>query len=196
MIWLPGAYHSVEDFENAGFAREVARRNVAMELEFVDPQLEHLQDRNVVARLRSQYVLPAQAAGREVWMAGISLGGMIALSYAAAHAADLKGICVFAPYLGNRLITAEVGRAATLAEWQPGTLAEDDDERRVWRFIQRRGTEPPLYLGFGKDDRFAAAHRLLATALPAQAVDVIDGGHEWSTWTLLWERFLASNFYG
>ncbi len=53
---------------------------------------------------------------------------------------------------------------------------------------------PPLYLGFGHDDRFAAAHKLLAAALPPASVDVIAGGHEWRTWTRLWENFLDSRF--
>jgi hypothetical protein len=34
----------------------------------------------------------------------------------------------------------------------------------------------------------------LAAALPADSVDVIDGGHEWSAWARLWENFLDSRF--
>jgi hypothetical protein len=52
----------------------------------------------------------------------------------------------------------------------------------------------PLYLGYGQDDRFSAAHGLLATRLPANAVDVIGGGHDWGTWIKLWENFLDSRF--
>jgi hypothetical protein len=51
-----------------------------------------------------------------------------------------------------------------------------------------------LYLGFGDQDRFVAAHELLAAALPADAVDVIAGGHEWPTWVGLWENFLDTRF--
>jgi hypothetical protein len=53
---------------------------------------------------------------------------------------------------------------------------------------------PPLYLGYGQEDRFSAAHALLAGELPADAVDVIAGGHDWRTWTNLWENFLDSRF--
>jgi enterochelin esterase-like enzyme len=51
-----------------------------------------------------------------------------------------------------------------------------------------------LYLGYGRDDRFSPAHSLLARALPADAIDVIDGGHDWRTWSKLWENFLDSHF--
>jgi enterochelin esterase-like enzyme len=47
-----------------------------------------------------------------------------------------------------------------------------------------------LYLGYGREDRFAQGLDLMAQALPPAAVQVIEGGHDWSTWSVLWERFL------
>jgi hypothetical protein len=92
------------------------------------------------------------------------------------------------------MLTAEVAQAG-LAAWQPGRLAETDEERRVWRYLKtRRADLAPLYLGFGNDDRFAAAHGLLAATLPPAAVNAIAGGHDWVTWTALWENFLDSRF--
>jgi hypothetical protein len=34
---------------------------------------------------------------------------------------------------------------------------------------------------------------LLAQSLPADSVAIIDGGHDWPTWTRLWENFLDSH---
>jgi hypothetical protein len=74
-------------------------------------------------------------------------------------------------------------------------VADDDDERRIWRFIKELGTrELPLHLGFGQEDRFAGSHRLMAAALPPETVDVTPGGHEWPTWLRLWENFLSKRF--
>jgi hypothetical protein len=39
-----------------------------------------------------------------------------------------------------------------------------------------------LHLGYGRDDRFADAHRLLATQLPAAQVFDTPGGHDWPVW--------------
>jgi pimeloyl-ACP methyl ester carboxylesterase len=195
MAWLPGAFHVAEDFLAAGFAEAVRRRRTALDLIFVDLELAHVSDRSALERVRSDIVLPARAAGVSIWLGGISLGGLFALDYAASHLGELDGLCLFAPYLGNRMLTAEISRAPGLSRWQPGEVAETDEERRIWRYIKnRRADSEPLYLGFGQEDRFAQAHGLLAAALPADSVDVIAGGHEWPTWLRLWENFLESHF--
>jgi hypothetical protein len=51
-----------------------------------------------------------------------------------------------------------------------------------------------LYLGYGRDDRFAQGLDLMTQALPPATVQVIEGGHDWSTWSALWERFLDLGF--
>jgi pimeloyl-ACP methyl ester carboxylesterase len=195
MVWLPGAYQAAQDFLAAGFAGAVRARRLDLDLTFVDLELEHVADRSALRQLRSDIVLPARAAGVSIWLGGISLGGLFALDYAASYPDELDGLCLLAPYLGNRILTAEIIRAPGLGAWQPGELAETDEERRIWRYIKTRGADSrPLYLGFGQGDRFSAAHELLAATLPADSVDVIAGGHEWSTWSRLWENFLDSRF--
>jgi pimeloyl-ACP methyl ester carboxylesterase len=195
VVWLPGANTSAQEILDAGFSRALAARRLSLDLTLVDLELEHVGDRRPLERLRSEIVLPARAAGACVWLAGISLGGYFALEYAASHAEDLAGLCLLAPYLGNRMLTAEIAGAQGVADWRPGELAETDEERRIWRYIKtRRPESPPLYLGFGREDRFAAAQRLLAQALPADSVEVIDGGHDWRTWSRLWEKFLDWRF--
>jgi pimeloyl-ACP methyl ester carboxylesterase len=195
MVWLPGAYHAAQDFVTAGFAAAVQERRAPLDLIFVDMDLEHVGDRRVLQSLRSDIVAPARAAGVTLWMGGISLGGLFALDYAASHPDELDGLCLLAPYLGNRILTNEIALAPGLAAWQPGELAEVDEERRIWRYIKsRHDGSRPLYLGFGREDRFSAAHELLAATLPADSVDVIAGAHDWPTWRSLWENFLDSRF--
>ena len=195
MVWLPGAYHGSRDFVEAGFPQVVRNRSLPLDLWLVDLQLRHLGDRSVLEQLRSEFVLPARAAGCAVWLGGISLGGFIALDYAASYPGELDGLCLLAPYLGNRMLTAEIAGAAGVAAWQPGELAQIDEERRIWRYIKSRDADAlPLYLGFGRDDRFSTAHELLAAVLPPDRVAKIAGGHEWSTWSALWEIFLDSRF--
>ncbi|MHB8478725.1 MAG: hypothetical protein ACYDBZ_20905 [Steroidobacteraceae bacterium] len=195
MVWLPGAYQTAQDFLTAGFAAAVRRRQAPLDLLFVDMEFAYLGDRSALQRLRSDIVLPARTAGVSIWLGGISLGGLTALDYAASCPDEIDGLCLLAPYLGNRILTAEIARAPGLAAWQPGELAQIDEERRIWRYIKSRGAgSGPLYLGFGRCDRFLAAQELLAATLPADSVDVIDGGHDWSTWARLWENFLQSRF--
>jgi pimeloyl-ACP methyl ester carboxylesterase len=211
IVCLPGAYHAAADLSSAGFDSRVRERALPIDLAFVDVDLSYLGDRRPLDRLKHDIVLPARAMGyRSIWMAGISLGGFIALDYAASNPGDLDGVCLLAPYLGSRILTREIAAAPGLAAWAAGPAAESDEERRIWRFIQARhpraqralarGADahpwypPPLYLGYGREDRFSDAHRLMAEALPADAVDVVPGGHDLKTWTVLWENFLDSRF--
>jgi pimeloyl-ACP methyl ester carboxylesterase len=195
MIWLPGAYNAARDFLDAGFAEAVRTRRLSLDLTFVDLEMQHVGDRSALQRLRSDMVLPARNRGVSVWLSGVSLGGMIALDYAATFPGELDGLCLLAPYMGNRMLTAEIAGARGVRTWEPGELAQADVERRIWGYIKTHGADsPPLYLGFGHDDRFAAAHRLLAEALPADSVQVIEGSHDWRTWRALWENFLDAFF--
>ena len=194
MVWLPGAYHSARDFLSQGFPQKVLERGIALDLRFVDLEMRHLDDREPLDRLRAEILLPARGSGISIWLAGISLGGSIALDVASSHPDELDGLCLLAPYLGNRMLLKEIAAARGLAAWEPGELAPGDVERRIWRHLKARVGAPSLYLGYGQEDRFSAAHALLAGELPADAVDVIAGGHDWRTWTKLWENFLDSRF--
>jgi pimeloyl-ACP methyl ester carboxylesterase len=206
IVCLPGAYHAAADLSSSGFDSRVRERALSIDLAFVDVDLSYLGDRRPLDRLKHEIVLPARAMGyRSIWMTGISLGGFIALDYAASNPDDLDGLCLLAPYLGSRMLTREIAAASGLATWSAGAAAEADDERRIWRFIQARHPRvpradarpwysPALYLGYGREDRFSDAHRLMAEALPADAVDVVPGGHDFGTWTVLWENFLDSRF--
>ena len=189
---MPGAYQHPEDFERAGFATAVRARGLPIDLEFVAPDLTHVLDRSVLDALRRELIVPARQAGcREIWLGGTSLGGYIALAYAEQQRGDLDGLCLFAPYLGNRIVTGEVARAGGVRTWQPATIAQDDEERRIWAFIQQLpSARLRVHLGLGRQDRFGHGHRLFADALPADASDLVDGGHDWPTWRSLWELFL------
>jgi pimeloyl-ACP methyl ester carboxylesterase len=196
IVCLPGAYHTPEDFLSAGFDTKVSERGLCIDLLFIDAEPRHLGDRRPLDQLKHDVVLPARALGYEsIWLAGISLGGFMALDYAASNPGDLDGLCLLAPYLGNRILTSEIARSPGCAASAAGALAGCDEERRIWRFIQAQHSDtPPLYLGYGSEDRFAEAHRLMAAALPPDAVHVVPGGHDWRTWTTLWENFLDSRF--
>jgi pimeloyl-ACP methyl ester carboxylesterase len=195
IIWLPGAFNAADDFLRAGFADAVSRRGLPLDLEFVDLEMRYLGDRGALEELHRSLIAPLRASGMTVWLAGISLGGLLALDFAASYEGDLAGLCLLAPYPGNRMLLREIERAPGLRNWRPGELAETDAERRIWRYIKNRPADaPPLYLGFGRDDRFAVGLELLAAALPAASVDVIEGGHDWRTWALLWENFLDTRF--
>jgi pimeloyl-ACP methyl ester carboxylesterase len=196
VLLLPAAYTGPEDFVRAGFVSAVRERQLPIDLVLAEVNLQHLTDRTILRRLRHELVLPARALGcPRIWICGISLGGFISLAYAERYTSEVDGLCLLAPYLGNHIVTSEVARANGVASWEPGEIAADDDERRVWRFIKNhRSTPVSLHLGFGSEDRFAAGHRMMAAALGPQNVDSVPGGHDWPAWRQLWNNFLQTRF--
>jgi pimeloyl-ACP methyl ester carboxylesterase len=195
VLMLPAAYSGPEDFVRAGFARAVRQRHLEVDLVFARLEPQHLTDRTVLTRVRQELLLPARAQGCSIWLGGISLGGYVALCCAERYPQEIDGLCLFAPYLGSHIVTDEIARADGVCSWRPGEIAADDEERRIWRFIQTLGAGAlPIHLGLGREDRFAARHRLMAAALTPDSVDIVPGGHDWPTWYRLWENFLDARF--
>lgn len=195
LLLLPPAYARPEDFMREGFDAAVRSRGLDLDLVLVELRFRSVSDRSVLTHLE-ELIAAARGAGCiHVSLVGISLGAYIALACAERGAQALDGLCLFAPYLGSHIVTQEIERAGGVAAWEPGELAEDDEERRIWRFIKSHAHgAPPIHLGLGREDRFGARHRLLAAALPAGRVDIVPGGHEWPVWRTLWERFLDARF--
>jgi pimeloyl-ACP methyl ester carboxylesterase len=195
LLLLPPAYSRPEDFLREGFADAVRERGLDLDLTLVELRFRSVSDRSVLAQL-GELIAAARGAGcAQLWLGGISLGAYLALAAAERQPHVLDGLCLFAPYLGSHIVTQEIERAGGVAAWEPGELAEDDEERRIWRFLKTHAHGPlPIHLGLGREDRFGARHRVLAAALPAARVDLVPGGHEWPVWRTLWERFLDARF--
>jgi pimeloyl-ACP methyl ester carboxylesterase len=191
VLLLPPAYSRAEDFLREGFAGAVRARGLDLDLVLIELRLESVNDRSVLAQL-GQLIVAARTAGcRSIWLGGISLGAYLALACAERRPGEVDGLCLFAPYLGSHIVTEEIERAGGVRGWEPGEVHEEDEERRIWRFIKQEARGPlPIHLGLGREDRFGARHRTLAAALDADSVDLVPGGHEWPVWRTLWERFL------
>jgi S-formylglutathione hydrolase FrmB len=124
------------------------------------------------------------------------MGGMGALSYVAHHPDHVSRALLLAPYLGEARLIRELAEAKGVPECPAEAMTNEDHARRLWHWIGRYASSQPLspklYLGYGTHDRFARANALLGAHLPARHVITVPGGHDWRTWTHLWERFLAS----
>jgi pimeloyl-ACP methyl ester carboxylesterase len=194
VVLLPGAYDRPEDFISHGFEAAARGQGLPADLLFVETDLTAVADGQLVRRVQHSVIAPARAAGyRHITLGGISLGGLTALIHADAFPGAVDALLLLAPYPGNRAITGEIEAAGGPARWNPGALAEDDGELRGWRALQRLGRQAaaPVWLGYGSEDRFAPAQRMMAGALPPERVAQRPGGHDWPTWAALWAVWLA-----
>jgi pimeloyl-ACP methyl ester carboxylesterase len=196
LLALPGAGMQPEDFTTAGFDRLLLDRGLPVDLLAADIDSGLYLDNVVPERIHAEFVLPARQRGyRRIWLLAISLGGMGALQYLRAHPGEIEGAILIAPFLGTRGLIAEVARDGGLAAWRPGPLAPGDIERPLLLWLRTQNFmaagPPAVYLGCGRDDRFAPASALLAACLPPERVAAAAGGHDWPTWTRLWRLMLA-----
>ncbi len=199
LVFLPGAFLKPEEFEREGFVSAVQERDLAADSLLVDADVSYYYDQTFIERLQQDVIEPQRAVGyRKVWLVGISIGGFGALIHELAKPGTVDGIVTLAPYLGRRPIGAEIQKAGGLRAWKApeGPPPDQEVDRKLWPWLQQYASParpeklPPLYLGFGLSDRFAANHRLLAEALPTGHVFTTEGGHDWPQWSQLWRKML------
>ena len=193
VVFLPGRGDRAEDFEERGFLAAARKAGLEADVLAVDAHLAYYYKRVITQRLWEDVILPARAQGyRRVFVVGISLGGLGAITLADEHPDAVAGLFVLAPYLGEPDLTREIEAAGGLARWS-GAPSERDF-RGVWGYLRGYAAgepRPPLWLAYGESDRYAYGHRLLAAALPKERVLVTAGGHDWKAWDRLWSEFLA-----
>lgn len=196
LVMLPGAYSRPADFRAQGFIAAVRGRGLAADIVIADAHLGYFTDHSVIRRIREDTVLADRQAGhRKVWLVGISLGALAALGYAARHGDEIDGVVAIAPYPGSREVLREIVASGGPGHWRARPHSAGDDlESEVWRWLAegmaRPDRTPAVYLGYGRDDRFAEGHRMIAGTLPADRCVAVPGGHDWTPWLAAWNAWL------
>jgi pimeloyl-ACP methyl ester carboxylesterase len=194
LVLLPGANMTIAELQQEGFVSAVRQRGLAVDVAIADANLGYVFDGSMQRRMAEDVVGAARAQGyRRIWLAGISLGGYVALAYALQHPGEIEGLMVMAPYLGRRQVMQDIVQAGGPAAWRTSAQprSKDDIDHDLWMWLSGpRAATPPIWLGYGREDRFAASHALMATQLPADRVQVRPGGHDWPPWRALWQDWL------
>ncbi len=196
LVLMPGIGDSAEDFAYHGFIEAVRQRELPIDIVSTNATLGYYAKRTLHDRIETDVLAPARKAGYEqIWFGGISMGGLGSLLVAERHAAELAGIILIAPYLGDDEVIDEVTKAGGLARWQPpDTIGAADYQRSMWRWLkaatENPASAPPLYLLSGDQDKLAQGHRLIGASLPPGRRFRTPGKHDWGPWKLLWADFL------
>ena len=200
LVLLPGMGDDAEDFIEHGFVAEVQRRQLSIDMVAAQATLGYYAKGSFAERLYEDVLRPRlHRAYREVWLAGVSMGGMGTLLYARSRPpAEVTGVIAIAPYLGDEDLIESIDRAGGLARWKAPPRVEpitkDTWQPELWRYLQAvaqdREQGPILHVAYGIEDRLAHADSLLAAALPSSQVYVSAGEHKWDTWRRLFARFL------
>ncbi|MBA3696717.1 MAG: alpha/beta hydrolase [Methylotenera sp.] len=210
IILLPGAGHQPEDFIAQGFVTAVRQRQLEIDLIMAELAFDQIADQTALCEIHNTVVQPSLPFGyQNIWLAGISIGGYVAIAYANRYPGQVTGLLLLAPYPGNRITTGEIALAGGIRTWEPDAITADDTERGNWYWLKnhintthvdttyldiRHVNTTEVHIGYGEDDRFAGGIAMMAQVLPENHVDKISGGHVWPVWQQLWHNFLDKRF--
>lgn len=196
-VFLRGIGRSHRSFKREGFVEKVRALQLPFDMVAPNSHFGYYSDRSIVSRLRQDVIIPAQQQGYEqIWLVGLSMGGLGALFYLREYPEDIKGVYLISPFLGNKAIVKSVTSGGGVKDWHPGEYdAEEDWQRMLWDWIRNEvATEktPPVYMGAGEEDDYVKGQRLLSAVLPEGAAIWVRGGHHYPTFVQLWSDFLTN----
>ncbi len=195
VIMLPGAGDRVGAYDEQGFVSAMRESGMSVDMLEVDAHYGYYKSRTLLERMEQDVLAPNRGKYDEIWIVGISMGGIGALLTAWTYPDDVDGLILIAPYLGRRKTLKEIAKAGGIQQWQP-PAAEGEWDVEIWRMLKQaseegQGSEPEIWLMYGEDDFGVKAHELLAAGLPADRVKTTSGGHSWDTWTRLWAALMG-----
>lgn len=197
LVMLPGARMRAQDFALHGFVETLRERGLAIDAVMVDVDANDYVSPLFGKRMGEQIVDVLQASGyRHIWLAGISLGAYGAMRLLQERLGDIGGMLLIAPFLSTRGTIARILGAGGLDGWSPQPEEYEGADESLLYWLKGNLVEGALplevYLGWGEEDRYADAGRLLAPRLPSDRIFRIRGDHDWSTWGVLWNNMLEA----
>jgi pimeloyl-ACP methyl ester carboxylesterase len=206
IVMLPGIYDKASEFVSEGFIKDLRSRGIEADVVMPEAHFGYYELRDVDVRLEEDVFAPARARGyKEIWIVGVSLGGLGSLLYSGKYAtadAPIAGIVLIAPFPGTDKVLAEVAQAGGLAAWSRTPQAQGGDERYALRWLVAasaaqdakplpgKATTPQIFMGTGKSDRLFQDQRFMRELLPPTRVTIVEGAHDWPTWRRIWQNFL------
>lgn len=191
IIFLPGVRDNKQAFVEKGLFSRLQQSGMAVDMVAADLHLAYLENNTSVQRLYEDIIIPAQSNGyKNIWLVGISLGGLNALLYLKNRPADICGLVLLSPYLGEEKISNEIDLAGGITNWRPVNTDMLNDEETLWLWLKTARLDN-VYLGTGSEDRFISLHKQLAHMLPTENTHIINGEHRWPVWQQLWKYFVT-----
>lgn len=191
VVMLPGRGDDLGSLQRRGVAQLIQRAWPDADVLLTGLTMPYYLQGRATQRLHDEVIEPArQRHYRQVWLAGISLGGMGALLYDRAYPGRIDGMLLLSPYLGDHRIHREIRDAGGLAHWHPGPaqpIGPETFQRELWRYLKDWADEPQrtnsVWLAYGDHERFRKPIELMRGELPADHVLMLPGHHDWKLWT-------------
>ncbi|MCX7807173.1 MAG: alpha/beta hydrolase-fold protein [Deltaproteobacteria bacterium] len=203
MVFLPGFLDRAETFVDRGFPQALFREEIPCDVVALDLHIRYYTSLDVGDLVYEEVIDPALGRGYgEIWMVGISMGGLGALWTGAKHGSNLAGIVLIAPFLGEERVLKRIeakGGARMWTErekWLKAEWSPENYTEKIWAWLGSLGEEPMVFAGWGKDDARGKGGKLLRELLPEGHLFIEEGGHNWQTWKPIWIKMLGRIPFG
>lgn len=195
IIFIPGIYDSVDKFKRESFFSDARVAGIKADMVAININVGHLTERVMIPRIRKDVFRLIRNEGyKNIWIVGVSIGGLSSLIYLQHHEKDLCGVVVLAPFLADDRLIKEVRKFGGIKKWVPEAEkikdSIDDQINSLWNWLTTKNDFSNIYLGYGKQDRFIVGSHLLETYLEPSHVVSVDGEHDWVTGRKLWNEQL------
>ena len=195
IIFIPGVYDSVDKFKRESFFNDAREAGIRADMVAININAGHLAKRVMIPRIQKDvFRLTRNQGYKNIWMVGVSIGGLSSLVYLQHHEKALCGVVVLAPFLADDRLIKEARKFGGIKKWVPAAEkikdSIDDQINSLWRWLTTKNDFSNIYLAYGKQDRFIVGSHLLETFLEPSHVVSMDGEHDWITGRKLWNEQL------
>lgn len=201
-IFLPGRRDRATDFARHSFITMAQRTVPDLDCVAVDATIGYYLDGSVADRIQREIVIPARAHKyREIWLVGVSMGGLGAFFHERTFPGETDGLILLAPFLGddNKLFT-DIDAAGGAVLWASAQLSGNVErnsatyQRDLWLFLGRlpfrRASQQEIWVAYGDRDRLLPGIERLSTLLPPKRIFRLPGGHTWDVWKTGFDEIL------
>jgi pimeloyl-ACP methyl ester carboxylesterase len=202
VVMLPGFLDGPDTYLDHGFPRRLVESGAPCDAVMVDLHYRYYSEIGIADIVYEDILVPATTRGYdEIWLVGISMGGLGTLLTTQRYHRLIDGVILLAPFVGEEGTLREIEAAGGAELWRPPSSLSDEPwsqsnyTAHLWSYLRGYRTDPdgmpPLYIGWGESDRLGPADRLLGALLDEDHVFVIPGRHNWATWSPLFEQILT-----
>jgi pimeloyl-ACP methyl ester carboxylesterase len=188
IVLMPGFADKPEDFDVHGFVPVLRKNAPDYDVYAADAHFGYYNKNTLLEQLHANVIGPLVSRGyRELWIAGVSMGGHGAVAYARAYPERVKGLFLFAPYLGPSDVVEEVAQAGGICRYTP----QDPPPQSRFGFAQANfvwlravlcDSPPKVALWVGVGERDQAKRDLLRAVVTPDHYLIEPGGHDWNAW--------------
>jgi len=200
-ILLPGRRDRASHFARHGFITIAQSRVPNLDCVAVNATIGYYLDGSVADRIQREIIAPSRGQHREIWIVGVSMGGLGAFWHESLYPGQVTGLILLAPFVGDdRKLFAEIDAAGGAAAWTATQSASFEKrkasyQRDLWRFLGRlpslADSRPQIWVAYGDRDRLLPGIERLKKVISPTRFLRLPGGHTWDVWASGFDQILA-----